>query len=194
MDVKKTEESTLGQFESKKEPRKSLQTFLRNQNRLYVNSFNIIDRKASIMIRMNSIIISGVFLFYNNVRDVELGSLIGLILIVCCFLSLLFALNASRPNSFGAYLFIRQNTKKRQLKTEETVFVTGVNAHVSEEEFEEAFDKIVKNQKLQIGNQARAAHMFEKRIRNAFFLIEISYLTFMVGFIGVVVLFIIGNL
>ncbi len=192
--LKETEQASIGNFETRKEPRKSFQTFLRNQNRLYINSFNIIDRKASIMIRMNSIIISGIFLFYNNVKDVELGSLIGLILIVCCFLSLLFALNASRPNSFGTLFFIKQNNKKRQLKVEETIFTSGVNTHLSEEDFEKAFDKIVKDQKLQIGNQARAIYMFEKKIRSAFFNIEISYLIFMFGFVAVVLLFIIGNL
>ncbi|MCY3999143.1 MAG: DUF5706 domain-containing protein [Flavobacteriaceae bacterium] len=194
IDVKEAEEARTDNFETRKEPRKSFQTFLRNQNRLYINSFNIIDRKASIMIRMNSIIISGVFLFYNNVKDVELGSLIGLILIICCFLSLLFALNASRPNSFGALFFIKQNTKKRQLKTEETLFVSGINTHLTEEDFEKAFDKVVKDQKLQIGNQARAIYMFEKRIRQSFFHIEVSYLTFMFGFVSVVILFVIGNL
>ena len=49
---KKTKEP-LEIFDTKKEPRKALQTFLRNQNKLNVNAINVIDRKAAIMIRVS---------------------------------------------------------------------------------------------------------------------------------------------
>ena len=191
---KDLEKSVIGDFDTKKEPRKSLQTYLRNQNKLYINSFNVIDRKAAIMIRVNAIIISGILIFFNSVKDVEFGNLIGIILLISCFLSLLFALNASRPHSFDALFTFKKNTKKRRLKPEETVFMSGANAHLKQDDFEKAFDKIVKSQHLQIGNQVRAMHVFEKRIRAAFVHIELAYLSFMFGFTIVVLLFVIGNL
>ncbi|WP_205728656.1 hypothetical protein, partial [Flavobacterium sp. J27] len=71
------EKSNKELFETKKEPRKSLQTFLRNQNKMVINSFNMIDRKAAIMIRINATIISIIIVFFENVKDIKMGIYIG---------------------------------------------------------------------------------------------------------------------
>ncbi|PID70853.1 MAG: hypothetical protein CR985_02560 [Flavobacteriales bacterium] len=194
MDLKNAKpEKILEQFETKKEKR-SLQTYLRNQNKFYLNSFNLIDRKAAIMIRVNSMIISAIIIFFNLVSSVSFGNTIAIILILSCFLSLMFALNASRPHSINHLFLFRRNVKKYHLQPEETIFISGATTNLSIEEYQKAFDKIVKNQKLQIGNQARAMHILEKRIRNSFIHIELSYLAFMIGFIAVVLLFVIGHI
>ncbi len=182
----------LEQFETKKE-RRSLHTFLRNQNKFYLNSFNLIDRKASIMIRVNSTIISAIVIFSNRISDVPFGNVIAVILILSCFLSLMFALNASRPHSLNHLFVFKRNIRKHNLQPEETIFVSGATTNLNLKEYQEAFDKIVKNQKFQIGNQVRAMHIFEKRIRNSFIYIELSYLAFMIGFIAVVIFFVFGH-
>lgn len=187
------EDKVLEQFDTKKEPRKSLHTYLRNQNKLYINSFNIIDRKAAIMIRINSTIISVIIIFFNTIRDVPHGKLIGIILTVTCFLSLMLSLNASRPHFFDAFFSFKRNIKKRQLRPEETIFIPSAASNLKIEEYEKAFDKIIKDQKLQIGNQVRAMHIFEKRIRDSFSHIELAYLAFMLGFASTVILFVIGQ-
>ncbi len=183
----------LEQFETKKEKR-SLQTYLRNQSKFYLNSFNLIDRKASIMIRINSTIISAVVIFSNRISDIPFGNVIAVILILGCFLSLMFALNASRPHSIKNLFLFKRSVKKHHLQPEETIFVSGATANLSIEDYKKAFDKIVKSQKLQIGNQVRAIHIFEKQIRNSFINIELSYLAFMLGFIAVVLFFVVGHI
>jgi len=45
-------------YKTKKEPRKSFQTFLRNQNKLYVNSMNVIDRKSAILVKLNASVLT----------------------------------------------------------------------------------------------------------------------------------------
>lgn len=183
----------LAMFETKKEPRKSFQTFLRNQVKIQLNSLNMIDRKAAIMIRINSTIISAIVIFSNKIQSLPNGHYIGIILIVSCFLSLLLALNASRPNTFKIFFEAGKTIKKRRISNEERVFVPGAAADMSIEDYEKTFDKIVNNQKLQVGNQVRGLHFMEKQIRNAFMHIELSYLIFMIGFFAVVTLFIHGN-
>jgi len=180
-------------FDSKKEPRKSLQTFLRNQNKLNVNSVNVIDRKAAIMIRVNSMIISAVVIFFTRIEAVANGYYIGLILMISCFFSLMFALNASRPQSFSKLFLFKRIVKKRKLTPEERIFIAGASADLSAEEYEKAFHNIVNNQKLQIGNQVRATYMLEKHIKKAFIFIELAYLAFMIGFMSIVVLFVIAR-
>ncbi len=183
----------LEQFETKKEKR-SLQTYLRNQSKFYLNSFNLIDRKASIMININSTIISAIIIFSSRISSVPFGNIIAVILILSCFLSLMFALNASRPHYLNNLFLFKRNIKRHNLQPEETIFVSGTTTNLNLKQYLEAFDKIVKSQKLQIGNQVRAMHICEKRIRSSFINIELSYLAFMIGFVAVVIFFVIGHL
>jgi len=179
-------------FDSKKEPRKAFHTFLRNQNKLNVNSINAIDRKAAIMIRVNSMIISAIVIFFTRIEEVPNGFIIGTVLVISCFLSLIFALNASRPQFFQSFFFFKRVIKKRNIMPEERIFIPGAAADLSPEEYEEAFNTIVNHQKLQIGNQVRAMYMLEKHIKQAFINIEVSFLAFMFGFISTVILFVVG--
>ena len=179
-------------FGMKNEPKKTLQTYLRNKSKLQINSFNIIDRKAAIMLRVNSAIISAIIIFYNKIEMIPFGMIIGIVLIVSCLFSLMFALNASRPHVFNTIFCFNKDAKIDRVKPEEHIFVAGSTAGLSLKEYMQAYDKVVRSQKLQIGNQIRAMHFFENYSRKAFIQIEISYLAFMFGFFSTVVLFVIG--
>ena len=182
-----------GLYYTKKEPRKSLSTFLRNQNKLYVNYFNMIDRKAAIMIRVNSTIISAIVIFSQYINSIKFGLFIGITMVICSFISLMFAINASRPHIF-AFIRRRKNKVLNQYSSlESTLFSIGNNGNVSLEEYEQAFDKITKNQELQVGNQVRTMYIFENQIKNSFSHIEFAYFSFMIGFSIAVIAFIIGS-
>jgi hypothetical protein len=180
-------------YYTKKEPRKSFSTFLRNQNKVYINSFNMIDRKAAIMIRVNSMIISAIVIFFDRISDIPFGIFIGITMVVCSFASLMFAINASRPHLFSIFRQAKKITDKYP-KLEETIFSVGPNGDVSLEEYEEAFNKLIKSQELQVGTQVRTMYLFEKQTQNAFSHIELAYLSFMVGFSIAVIAFVAGNL
>lgn len=185
------EEKVHPLYYTKKEPRKSFSTFLRNQNKAYINAFNMIDRKAAIMIRVNSMIISAVVIFFDRVSDIPFGAFIGIVMVVCSFSSLMFAINASRPHLF-AILKRANKLKEKYPKIEETVFTVGANTDVTLEAYEEAFNKLIKSQELQVGTQVRTMYLFEKQTQDAFSHIELAYLSFMAGFSIAVAAFVFG--
>ncbi|MEM6686802.1 MAG: Pycsar system effector family protein [Bacteroidota bacterium] len=194
--MKYDSEFTEGQalFYTKKEPRKTFQTFMRNQNKLYVNSFNVIDRKAAIMIRVNSTIVSGVVVFFEYIKNIEYGKFIGIALVVFSFVSLLFALNASRPNAFAMVKRFRKKVLSKYPETEKNIFLLGIYEHITLDDYEKAYHKLLTNQELQVGNQIRTMYLFEKQIKSAYQSIEIAYGSFIIGFVLVVLCFIVGNL
>ncbi len=189
---KQRNESDSPIFETKREPRKAFATFLRNQNKLYVNTVNVIDRKAAIMIRVNSTIISAVVIFYDYIKEIQCGSVIGVSLVTFSFVSLMLAINGSRPNAFSFLKKYLEQIVGKYSNLEERIFTIGFNNSVSLDDYENAYDKTVKSQKLQIGNQVRAMFLFEKHQRKSIILMELSYISFMVGFSISVGIFVYG--
>lgn len=187
-------EDTHGMFYTKKEPRKSFSTYMRNQNKLYVNSLNVIDRKAAIMIRVNATIISGIVIFFEHIQGIPQGLTIGLVMVIASFISLLTALSASRPNTFSVMKRHKNTIFKKYPNIEENIFLVGLYDNISLQEYEAAYDKLIKSQELQVGNQIRTMYLFERQLKRAFILIEIAYGSFIIGFIIVVLTFIISNL
>jgi hypothetical protein len=181
-------------YHTNKEPRKSFATFMRNQNKLYVNAFNMIDRKAAIMIRVNAAIISAIIIFFKEIKHVDYGREFGVVMVFCSFLSLVFALNASRPHTFSLLKRYRTKIAGSYKDLKENLFSVGMQPSVSLEEYEKGYHEIVKNQELQVGNQIRAMYLFEQQINRSFKQIEISYGAFIIGFVLVVVGFIYSNL
>ncbi|MEO0339864.1 MAG: hypothetical protein AAF242_11670 [Bacteroidota bacterium] len=181
-----------GLYYTKSEPRKSFSTFMRNQNKFYVNSLNIIDRKASIMIRVNSTIISAIVLFFEYVQDIKFGTLIGIVMVLASFISMISAINASKPYSFSMYKFYQEKVQRKHPEMEKNLFVIGMYPKVSLEEYEAAYGALVNSQELQIGNQVRAMYTFEKQVHRAFAQIDIAYGAFMIGFLIVILVFLFG--
>lgn len=181
-------------FDTPSEPRKAFATYMRNQNKMYVNAVNVIDRKAAIMIRVNSTIISAIVIFFRNIQELPGGTVLGLVFVFFSFISLMSAINASRPHVFHIFRNFRKQVLIKHDKLEENMFALGVNGDVTLEEYEAAYNKIVNSQSLQIGNQVRTMYLFEKRQRDSFYHIELAYIAFMIGFTIVVAAFVIGNL
>ncbi|MEM6318570.1 MAG: Pycsar system effector family protein [Bacteroidota bacterium] len=182
-----------GNFYTKGEPRKSFATFMRNQNKFYVNSLNVIDRKAAIMIRVNATIISAIVLFFQHLEDVQFGIFIGTVMVLFSFVSLMSAISASRPDTFAMAKRYKETILKKRPKLEENLFLVGMHADKTLEQYEDAYHQVVENQELQIGNQVRTMYAFEKQIHKSYQQIEVAYTAFMVGF-SVVVLIFVGGL
>jgi hypothetical protein len=151
----------------------------------------MIDRKAAIMIRVNSMIISAIVIFFDRVSDIPFGAFIGITMVICSFVSLMFAINASRPHFFSILRRSKQILNKYP-DLEETIFTVGANTEVTLEEYEAAFDKLINSQELQVGTQVRTMYLFEKQTQNAFSHIELAYLSFMAGFSIAVAAFVLG--
>ena len=98
-----------GLYYSKKEPRKALSTYLRNQNKFIISSLAIADRKAMIMIRINSTLASALIVFHDYVADyVQQGGTIASILIVGSVISLVCSIMAAKPNGWQIHSIFKK--------------------------------------------------------------------------------------
>ena len=183
-----------GLFDTKKEPRKSLNTFLRNQNKMVINSFNMIDRKAAIMIRINATIISVIIVFFDYIKEIQMGKLIAPIIVVTSFISLTLAVNSSRPHVFKLLRRFRSKLGGNKTNLEEKLFSVGMFDNVPLQQYLKSYSKIVRSQDLQIGNQVRTLYILERYTKDAYLHLELAYWVFMLGFTIVVALFLYGSL
>ncbi len=176
-------------YESKKEPRKALATFFRNQNKMMVSSIAIADRKAMIMIRLNSLIVSIAMISYRSMNEgITLGWLIGLILIIGAGLALIFAVLAAKPNNNFLRKLEKDEIFPAYPNLEERNF--WVPADATLQEYEDSMDKVVRSQELQIGNQVRFAYMIEKRLIAKYRLLDFAYNLFLASLIVATIVFI----
>ena len=175
-------------FSSDEEPRKALSTFFRNQNKVMVTSMALADRKAMIMIRLNSIIVSIVIVLYRYLNEgLVLGWLIGVILIVGTGGALILAILAAKPNQ----KFLTDLGEKEIYPTYSGLESRNfwIPSDVTLSDYEESMDKVVNSQELQIGNQVRFAYLIEKYLSSKYKLLDLSYNLFLVTMVAVCVTF-----
>ncbi len=100
-------------YDTKKEPRKSLGVYLKNQNRLIMNSISIADKKAAILIRINTAIISALIVFESYFEgNSSFNEQIIPVLIIGLSISLIFAILAAKPFSYVMYNVFEKTIKK----------------------------------------------------------------------------------
>ena len=179
-------------YDTKKEPRKSLGVYLKNQNRLIMNSISIADKKAAILIRINTSIISVLIVFENYFETNEsFNDQIVPVLIVGLAISLIFAILAAKPFSYTMYNVFNKTIKKKYPKLEENNFMLF---EVPEfDEYEISMKKVLKSQNLQIGNLTRFNYFMSKSISKNYLQLEIAYTVFLITILVVTVLYISSN-
>lgn len=187
-------EEHKGLYYTKKEPRKSFATFQRNQNKFYLNALNSIDRKAAIMLRVNATILSASVIFFKNISSINSGTVIGIILICFTFISLIFSVFASKPNSLGFLRRFKNDIGRKYKLPEESLFMVGMASDLSLEEYEKAYDKVLQNQELQVGNQIRAMYLLEKELKRGYTFLELAYNIFLIGFFILILVFVFGTI
>lgn len=178
---------------TKKEPKKAFATFQRNQNKVLVNSLNQIDRKAAIMIRINTTLITGFVVFSKYISEIRGGEIIGVILIVCCLISLVLSIFAAKPPLDRFSKEIKTKLGDKYENPVNRLFVVGLMPSMSLEEYEKGYSQIVQNQELAIGNQIRTQYVLESGIRKAFQMLEYSFNAFLIGFVLAVFVFLASN-
>jgi hypothetical protein len=177
---------------TKKEPRKSLSTYFRNQNKFIVSSLAIADRKAMIMIRVNSTIVSVSILFYRYLNEnLTHGWLIGLILIVGTGGALVFSVLSARPNGLWIYRFFKKHIEPKYPELEYNNFMPMGQPTL--EQYELSMDKVVRSQELQIGNQTRFAFAIQRYLGNKYRLLDIAYNLFLISFLLIALVFVVGR-
>ena len=179
-------------YDTKKEPRKSMGVYLKNQNRLIMSSIAIADKKAAILIRINTAIISALIVFESYFEEnASFNSQIVPILIIGLSISLIFAILAAKPFSYIMYKVFNKIVKKKYPKLEENNFMIF---EVPEfEEYELSMKKVLNSQNLQIGNLTRFNYFMSKSISRNYLQLEIAYTAFLTTFLLTTVLYISSN-
>jgi len=183
----------LGMFDTQKEPRKSFATYQRNQNKFYLSTLNLIDRKASIMLKVNATILSASVIFFNYITEINFGIRIAAILITTSFVSLIFSILASKPNSLAFYKRFKKDVVSKYKKREENLFMIGMSSGKTLEEYEKAYNKVLNSQELQIGNQVRTMFLLEKEMKRGYFYLELAYSSFLIGLLILIIVLFFAN-
>ena len=181
-----------GIYHLKKEPTKTFGVYLKNQNRLIMNSISIADKKAAIMIRINTAIISALIVFENYFEgNVSFNNQIVPVLFIGLSISLIFAILAAKPFSYTMYNVFNKIVKKKYPRLEENNFMLFEVPNF--DEYELSMKKVMNNQNLQIGNLTRFNYFMSKSISKNYMQLEIAYTAFLITFVIVTILFVISN-
>jgi len=179
-------------YDTKKEPRKSMGVYLKNQNRLIMSSIAIADKKAAILIRINTAIISALIVFESYFEgNSSFNNQIIPILIIGLSISLIFAILAAKPFSFIMYRVFNKIIKKKYPNLEENNFMIFEIPEF--EKYELSMQKVLKSQNLQIGNLTRFNYFMSKSISRNYLQLEIAYTAFLITFLIVTVFYISSN-
>ena len=182
-----------GRFGTIGEPRKSLSTFFRNQNKLDISLVSILDRKASILINICSTIISALVVFNDFIEsNVVNGRWIAIVLIIGLMITLVLAILATKPFASKIRDIINNEIKPKYPHLEQNLFA-GSQLDCSLEEYEIAMEKLVQNQDLQIGNQIRASYMIGQNNRFKAKLVDMAFNIFLFSFVIVGFIYIISK-
>jgi hypothetical protein len=188
--AKKTVHKNL--YDIKKEPKKTFGVYLKNQNRLIMSSIAIADKKAAIMIRINTAIISALVVFESYfAENPSLDNKIIPVLFIGLSISLIFAILAAKPFSYTMFKVFNKVIKKKYPKLEENNFMLFEVPNF--DEYEQSMKKVMNSQNLQIGNLTRFNYFMSKSISRNYVQLEIAYTAFLLTFVIVAVLYVISN-
>ena len=169
-----------------RETRNALQPIFRNSFRVQMGMVNLADRKANILVRLNSLLISGMVIFYKNITSYnDMATVSVVIFLITLVVSLIFATLAIRPS-------LESLSPKGDETSEQLVgqmFLYTHYADLDQDEFEEAFDTMMRDPGLIYGSMARDLYQFGKVIVRKYWLLQIAYTTFTVGLVITVILF-----
>ncbi|TRX66518.1 hypothetical protein [Carboxylicivirga sp. M1479] len=189
--VKKKKKKKI--YDTKQEPRKALGTFFRNHFKMLINRMNMADRKAMIMVRINTAIISLLIVFNHKIDAyVDNANVISIVLLVGGGVSLVLALLTASP--IGAYIH-RLFKYHREMKEKYPDFKHNsfmMMKRVGLDEYEKSMDAVVRNQDLQIGNQVRASFMLNHYAICKYQLLQWSYNLFLLSFFISIGIFLFG--
>ncbi|MGD1947174.1 MAG: hypothetical protein ACFB0A_13150 [Croceivirga sp.] len=187
--LKTKDKTEIDSYDTQKEPRKSFGVYLKNQNRLIMNSISIADKKAAILIRINTAIISALIVFEGYFEgNSSFSHPIIPVLIIGLSISLIFAILAAKPFSYTMYKVFNKTIKKKYPNLEENNFMLF---EVPEfDEYELSMKKVLKSQNLQIGNLTRFNFFMSKSISRNYLQLEIAYTSFLITLLAVIILYI----
>jgi hypothetical protein len=181
-----------GMFGTPAEPRKSMSTYLRNQNKFEVSVISILDKKASILIKICSTFISVLIAFSGYIdKNVASGKLLSLVLAIGLIVTLVLSLLSAKPFTRKIDKMVKKKILLHYPALEENNFLLRQECTV--QEYEGAMRKVVGSQDLQLGNQIRANYIIAQANVQKSRLVDYAYSVFLLTFLVTSTLFLLNR-
>jgi len=172
---------------------RSLDSFYRDNYRNHINLTSIVDRKTSVMISLNTIIIVVIVIFagigfsisskFNHQNFRFLAPIITLLL--SSFISVIFAILSARPKIIGNRM---QDNKIKENKTSPLFFGNFIN--ISLHDFVMHMRELKYDPQWLYDSMSADIYFFGKTLNEKYRLLHWSYTIFMIGLIVSTILFI----
>ena len=187
-------EEEVGKLQAKIEKEKSLkpdrgiETMFRTTSHNHIMLSQMVDSKASILITINSIILSLVVSVL--IRKLEENSYLlipTIILITVCLATMVFSILASRPNvSSGKF-------RREDIKNKRTNLLFFGNFHaMNVEDYEWGMKEMMKDADYLYGSLIKDIYYLGKVLGRKYRFLRIAYSIFMYGFVMAILSFIIA--
>ena len=186
--VEEVEKEVAEKKWNKKDAARALQTYFRNNYRTHISLSALADRKSHIMIRLNSLLISILIVFFKGIISLTPAAIItGVIFLLTTLISLIFAAIAARPS-----VTKRVSAETSFEKAQKNIFFYGNYIGLELEQYEEVVESIINKPNLIYGNMIRDLYFLGKVLDKKFNLLQYSYNIFIVGLIITVISFLIA--
>jgi len=157
---------------------KAFDTFLRNSYRTHTNLSALADKKANILIRFNSILISILLIFFKEILEIYPSILYSIfVFLITSLVSLAFATMAARPH-MNEYI---QSGDSLDAHAMEHLFFFGNFIKLPYEKYEAGMMNIMQDHQLIYNTMIRDIYNLGEILDIKFKYIKWSYNVFLVG-------------
>ena len=185
MDVGKKIPPPLFAHSDRKSHQRAMESFLRNSYRTHISLSALADRKSSIMIKFNSILISILIVFFERIIEFNPAALVSAILfLITALISLAFSTLSARP-----HITRLNKADENWADAKKNLFFFGNFVGLSLEDYEKAVDSMMKDKPLIYGNMVRDIYHLGKVLDTKFKYLKWSYNFFLLGLIFTVLAF-----
>lgn len=170
---------------SSRKLRSTVQTYYRTAYSNHIQLSDIADKKAHIMISVNSIMLSvaiSMLTYHSYTDNNPLLILPIVIFMVTGLTSLIFSVLSSRPR-------ISTKVPETKDKNASNFIFFGNFVNLSLDEYEDAVDTMLRDGALLYGNMTRDIYYLGKVLDKKYRLLTFSYNVFMLGFVATVIAF-----
>ncbi len=166
----------------------AIQTYFRNLYRSHNSLSPLADRKANIMIRMNSLLISLLLIAYGAIESINFTAMIaGAILLLTTLVALIFAALAARPE------VTQLPVKADHEEAVRSMGFFGNFVQLERAEYEKTMDEVLQENALVYHNMVRDLYYLGKVMDKKFRQLRLSYNVFILGFLVAVLTFFIST-
>jgi len=171
-----------------KTPQRGIETMFKVTSRNQINLSSIADKKANLMISVNSIIISAIFFIFKNIMDVPQFIIPSIFLLLVCLCTITYAVLATRP-IVTTGTFSEEDIKKKRVN----LMFFGNFHNMDLIDYSKALKGMMTDYDDLYDSLIRDQYYLGKVLGKKYKFLRISYTIFMYGLIFSVLAFILAT-